>query len=274
MPGRIEHSVATTAPVSRLRGVVSSVTRNGWGLADQALISAANFVTLVLLARSLEPSDFGAFVLAYTTLLFVNALQSALVTAPHNVVGQAHRQTDYRSYTTSTALSQVVFAVAAAALALLGAAFVAAFDRSAALLVAATVPALVAWQAQEFARRVLYTEGRFGRAFVTDVVSYGGQAVLVAALVAAGTVTPPGAMAVVAVTSAAGALVGFWAIRRSLGGAIRRSAIVENWIFGRWLGASIAASWFVGQFYLYLAAVLIDSTASGALKAAQSCSAR
>ena len=81
--------------------------------------------------------------------------------------------------------------------------------------------------------------------------------------------TPAGALLVVAATSAAGAIVGFWAIRASLGGAVRRSSIVENWMFGRWLGAAIAASWFVTQIYLYLAAVLIDSTASGALKAAQ-----
>jgi O-antigen/teichoic acid export membrane protein len=261
--------VATAAPASRFQGVVSSFTRNAWGLADQALISAANFVTLVLLARGLAPSEFGAFVLAYTGLLLVNGLQGALVTGPHNVVGQGHRATDYRSYTSSTAVSQVAFALAAAALALAGAALVALADTSAAELVLATVPALLAWQAQEFARRVLYTEGRFGTAMVTDVVAYGGQAVVFAALVAADTVTPVGALLVVAATSAAGALVGFWAIRASLGGAIRRSSILENWIFGRWLGAAIAASWFVSQVYLYLAAVLIDSTASGALKAAQ-----
>jgi O-antigen/teichoic acid export membrane protein len=261
--------VATAAPANRLRGVASSVTRNAWGLADQALISAANFVTLVLLARGLSPSEFGAFVLAYTGLLLVNGLQGALVTGPHNIVGQAHRTSDYRSYTSSTAASQVVFALAAAALALLAAGLVALADTSAAAIVLASIPALLAWQAQEFARRVLYTEGRFGTAVVTDAVSYGGQAVVVAALVAADTVTPVGALLVVAVTSAAGALVGFWEIRASLGGAIRRAAILENWIFGRWLGAAIAASWFVSQIYLYLAAVLIDSTASGALRAAQ-----
>jgi O-antigen/teichoic acid export membrane protein len=252
-----------------LRGVGSSLARNAWALADQGLLSASNFVTLVLLARGLTPASFGAFVLAYTGLLLVNGFQSALVTGPHNVIGQAHLKRDYRSYTTSTAAFQTGFVLVVASLALLGAAVVATSDRGAAAILLATVPALVAWQAQEFARRVLYTESRFRAAFVTDLVSYGGQVVVFAALVAAGAATPVVALLVVAATSAAGAVVGGWAIRASLGGAVKRAAIVENWVFGRWLGATVATSWLALQVYIYLAAIVVDSTASGALKAAQ-----
>ena len=47
----------------------------------------------------------------------------------------------------------------------------------------AIVPSIVAWQLQEFVRRVMYTEGRFAAAFWNDVVSYGGQLLVVVRVV-------------------------------------------------------------------------------------------
>src|SRR5258707_15812445 len=61
-----------------------------WGLSDQTLVAASNFITTVVLARKLSPTDFGAFTLAYAVIFFTNAFQGALVTRPHNVVGTTH----------------------------------------------------------------------------------------------------------------------------------------------------------------------------------------
>src|SRR4051794_1527403 len=44
--------------------------RSLWALADQILISGTNFVTMVLVARGLDPAGFGAFNLVYGALLF------------------------------------------------------------------------------------------------------------------------------------------------------------------------------------------------------------
>ena len=41
----------------RLGGLLQ---RGFWGLCDQALISASNFITTVVLARNLDRPDFGA----------------------------------------------------------------------------------------------------------------------------------------------------------------------------------------------------------------------
>src|SRR4029079_2838125 len=121
-----------------LRGVASSFARNSWALADQGLISLSNFATLILLARGLSRSDFGAFVLAYTALILLNGIQSALITQPHNVLGQAHLGTGYRRYTTSTAAFQVAFALTAAALVVAAAGIVAQADSDAAVILLAT----------------------------------------------------------------------------------------------------------------------------------------
>ena len=57
-----------------------------WAVADQLLISATNFATMVLLARGLSQEAFGSFTLIYSVLLFANSLQSGLITKPHNKV--------------------------------------------------------------------------------------------------------------------------------------------------------------------------------------------
>ena len=85
---------------------------NLYGLADQGLISATNFVTLLVLGRALTPSDFGAFALVYTVLIFINSLQSALVTQPHNVLGAAREGLIYRRFTAATIAAAVLFMVA------------------------------------------------------------------------------------------------------------------------------------------------------------------
>jgi len=262
-----------SGPAARIRAVGHNTRRalsqNGWALGDQALISATNFATTILLARELTPRPFGAFVLAYTSLLLLNGLQSALVTQPHNVLGQARRGGDYRVYTSSTGAAQVAFAACFGALSLLVGAALLTGGESGGWLAVALTPALIAWQLQEFARRVLYTEHRFGSALAVDVLSYGGQLGLLATLVATIALDPERALLAVAATSAAGALLGAWLVRRSLTPRISRSDIAANWKFGRWLGAAIATSWLAGQLYLYLAAILLGATAAGALRAAQ-----
>src|SRR4051812_32461616 len=95
----------TWAPGSLLRF-------SAWGLADQALISATNFVTMILLARGLGSSAFGLFVLMYTCLLFANGLQTALFTQPQNVLGAERRGDAYERYTSSTAVGQTAFVFA------------------------------------------------------------------------------------------------------------------------------------------------------------------
>ncbi len=242
---------------------------NAWPLADQALMSATNFATIVILARALEPSQFGAFVLAYGALLFLNGIQTGFVTQPHNVLGQGKTGDVYRDYTLSTAAGQVVFTGVAAALALGAALVVWAAGGSAAGLLFALVPALVAWQLQEFTRRVLYTETRMRTAFAIDVVGYGGQVALVLALVAADRASGAAALYAVALSSGAAALLGGWAIRRSLHGRVERAFLRENWSFGKWLGAAIAASWLSTQMFFYLTAVVLNAAATAGLKAAQ-----
>ena len=240
-----------------------------WGLADQTLISIANFGTMLILARALGSSEFGAFVLAYTALLFLNGIQTALVTQPHNVLGQNRKEGDYVRYTSSTALVQVVFSAILSVVALVSALAAAKFALHAAAILLALAPTITAWQLQEFVRRILYTEGRLVTAFAVDLVSYGGQVVVLLGLVSFAEIDAPSALYAAAATSAVGAAFGAWKIRHSLRRCADLAALKENWIFGKWLAAALAASWLAGQLYIYLTAAMRGATAAGVLRAGQ-----
>ena len=84
-------------------GARALLRKGVWALADQALISATNFATMVLVARVLTPREFGLYSLAYTGLLFTNSVQSSLVTQPHASLGAPRAWSAYVSYTTDTA---------------------------------------------------------------------------------------------------------------------------------------------------------------------------
>ena len=100
----------------------SRLLHAGFGsLADQALVSFSNFLTMVLLARAMSPHDFGGFVVVYTGLLFANSFQSSLVTRPHNVFAAPMRDKMHEVYTGGAAGMQLLMAVFFAAIPLAGA---------------------------------------------------------------------------------------------------------------------------------------------------------
>jgi O-antigen/teichoic acid export membrane protein len=246
------------------------LNRNVWALSDQILISAANFITMVLAARSMPKTEFGSFTLIYSALLLANVLQSTLVTQAHNVLGATREGLDYRIYTSSTAIGQLLFIVLEGLIASAVAVFAAMHHSAETAMLIALVPSIVGWQLQEFVRRVLYTEGRVGAAFANDIVSYAGQTVWVIVLWHFQTLTGAWALYALAWTSVAAAIWGVWQLRGSLVLKFELSVLWENWSFGKWLAGAELVGWCSSlHMYLYLAALFIGTAATGELKAAQ-----
>jgi O-antigen/teichoic acid export membrane protein len=244
--------------------------RAPWVVADQMLISGTNFVTMLLLARALSPSHFGLFTVVYSGLLLANGLQGALICVPHNVLGAALQGEAYARYTTATAVSQVLASVLVAALVLASGAFAHAAAWGVAPLLVALAPSIVAWQLQEFVRRVLYTEGRVAGAFLNDIISYGSRTVVIVILWARDALTGPAGLYAFAATSALAAGLGGWQLRDSLRRHVDRAAIRENWHFGKWLAGAEILEWLSSaQMYQYLTAILLGPAATGLLKGAQ-----
>ena len=82
-----------------------------WALADQCVVSAANFLTVYLFARYMAAAAFGEFAIAQTALLLLTSMQGALLAQPHNVLGAGREETSYRHFTASLLIAQAVGAV-------------------------------------------------------------------------------------------------------------------------------------------------------------------
>lgn len=244
-----------------------------WGIADHGLVSLTNFITMVLVARVVSPAEFGMYSLAYTVLLFVNSLQSALIVQPHAVLGVRRAKEEYIGYTTDTGWLQVAFTIIASSIILAIAVIGFRLEWWVGPMLLALAPAAAAWQLQHFVRRVMYTTSRISGAFMNDLISYGGQIVGMVVLWQVDLVTPVTAILTLAATSACAFLVGLWQIRSDLDWTFTptriKATLDENWSFGKWLLGGHIAFWTSGQVYPLLAAGLVSVTATGIMRAAQ-----
>ena len=99
-------------------------------------------------------------------------------------------------------------------------------------------------------------------------VSYGGQALAIAALWWLDGLTAPLALGALAATSAIAAALGGWQIRGSLAGRIDPSVCAENWHFGKWLAADeVVGTWLSSWFFVYLGAAVFGRAVAAILGA-------
>ena len=270
-------SCSPAQPHGRTSRFLRGFGRNVWRLNDQILISGTNFATNVLTARAMadHQAEFGTFSVIYGVLLICNILQSTLITQAHNVLGSLRSGVDYRRYTASTAVQQLIIVLIEAVLVVPIVSYGYFRGWASEAMLIALIPSIVAWQLQEFVRRVLYTEGRYGAAFVNDIISYGGQTIVIVGMYAMhhyGGRPFTGAMALyaLAATSAAAAVLGIWQLRGSVERPASISDIKENWHFGKWLTGGEMMSWMSSiHMQVWWAAMIIGAVASADLKAAQ-----
>ena len=131
----------------------------------------------MVLARHLPAEEFGRYALVLAVLTVANTAQASFVGVPLHVVRMA------------TGSPNLVRAALRATALVAGPAVVAVFAVAAAVAgpvaAGAAVLALLGWQAQEALRRVLLAELRYASAVPADVLSYGGQVVVLLVLIAA-----------------------------------------------------------------------------------------
>src|SRR4051812_6107258 len=108
----LEAPAAAAAARPKKGGLIGWIKGHSAALSDQVLISATNFVTGVLTARSLDKAEFGLFSSVYAVLLLANILQSTLITQAHNVLGATRKGRDYQRYTASTGWMQLAIIAA------------------------------------------------------------------------------------------------------------------------------------------------------------------
>ena len=135
-----------------LRKITTTIT-------DQGIVSLAGFLIHILLARSVSPSDYGVFVLAYSAIILANELHQAVLLEPMMVFGPSAEVPDLEDYLKSATTLQIALTGILMVLIWSGCGVWLVFQGgSPTLLVVALMPVgLMGVQGREFARKTFFT---------------------------------------------------------------------------------------------------------------------
>ena len=205
---------------------------------DQAVVSATNFATTLIIARLCDKADVGVYYLAWTLLLFIVAAQANLISVPYTMYFRRREGPSLASYSGSM-LSHQAFtsALAVAGLFGLGVFFSIGYGppamRSLCWVLLCAAPFILL---REYARRFLFAHLRLVIVIVMDVTSCSIQLASLLILSYFGLLTIPAVYAIMGAVSALALLIWLLANREPI--RFQSSRFLpdwrENWNFGKW----------------------------------------
>jgi O-antigen/teichoic acid export membrane protein len=89
----------------------TSLHQSAISLVDQGVVSAANFLTGVIIARACSKEELGLYSLGFSLILMMADLQSSLIMTPYMVYAPRLKGRAHALYTGSTLLHQIGFCV-------------------------------------------------------------------------------------------------------------------------------------------------------------------
>jgi O-antigen/teichoic acid export membrane protein len=239
---------------------------------DQAVISLANFLATIILARVVSPTELGVYGVGFTSLRLVRSIQEGMVIQPVNTFGAGMDLPIFRRYVTSASLIQLIFALFSAGAAAIGGWLLTRMGNDVA------GPALFSlwfaflfWQLQEHLRRMLYTRGAIFNAVINTTLANSIRLGVLVWWAVNGQLTGIGGLNAIAWGSLAALIPGIWQTRSywTKDFANLRDTWRKNWDFGRWILGGTLANWISVEFYPVLTAGLISFAAAGAYRALQ-----
>ncbi|MFZ1085827.1 MAG: hypothetical protein WAN35_12760 [Terracidiphilus sp.] len=246
--------------------------REAWALTDQAVVSATNFLTNVMLLRFMGLREFGVFILAWMSVQFVNSLQTALIVAPMMSVGPKQEEKDRPFYFGAVVFQELAlvafcFVLVLVAVKLSGSFFPGKNLQQLALPLAVSA---FAYQMQDFLRRYFFSTCQSSRAFADDALSYLPQLPIIFLLHSAGHLNSANALWVMAGTSILGLAPWFFWMEPLVFNRHWIKAITRrHWKFSRWLTGSSLLVWTSSNLFVLSAPIYYGAAAAGAMKAAQ-----
>jgi O-antigen/teichoic acid export membrane protein len=243
-----------------------------WALADQAVVSATNFLTNVMLARFMGLREFGIFVLAWMSVMFVNSLQTALIVTPMMSIGPKQDEKDRPTYFGAVVFQEIVlvsfcFIFVFVSLKTSSTIFRHADLQQLALPLAVSA---FAYQMQDFVRRYFFATRRSRRALADDALSYIPQLPILFLLHRAGHLNSATALWVMAGTSIVGVVAGwFWVEPLEFQWNWIKAVSRRHWTISRWITGSALLTWTSGNLFVIAAPVYYGAAAAGVLKASQ-----
>jgi O-antigen/teichoic acid export membrane protein len=173
-----------------------------WVLLDQIVVSALNFSTGILLARFLGIEGYGNFVLAYSILLYANTFQQALIIAPMLSIAPQFNALDRLNYLKGMLFFQFFLSAFICLLILfIGTVFLGEFSRFSSVVFSLSF-ATFFFQLQDWIRRYYFILNKEVLAFWNDLLSYGGQVLILVLLFKLETLTITLAFWAISISSA------------------------------------------------------------------------
>jgi O-antigen/teichoic acid export membrane protein len=246
--------------------------RETWALTDQAVVSATNFLTNVMLARFMGLREFGIFALAWMSVLFANSIQNALIIAPLMSIGPKQQDYDRPRYFGAVFFQEFLLVVLCFILvfaALLSSSrFFSHVDLHHLALPLAI--SAVAYQGQDFIRRYFFSIRRNRPALIDDLISYVPQLPIIFMLHRWGRLNSATALWAMAGTSLVGLAIGWlWVEPLKFEWQAIKGVWLRHWKISRWLSGSALLQWTSGNLFIVAAPVYYGAAAAGVLKASQ-----
>jgi O-antigen/teichoic acid export membrane protein len=211
-------------------------------LADQAVASATNFASGVIIARSCSKEQLGLYMLGFSLIFMMTDFQTSLITTPYMVYAPRLRGHAHALYTGSTLIHQLVFClftvlgVVCAAIAVTGG--IGRGGLAPVLWALSLVIALI--MLREHARRVSFARLRLKTAFLFDTSIAIGQIGGLLLLARFGLLSASRAFWVIGSVCGLAVLGWLWSDRECYHPRLGESwaDFKKNWTFGRWVFAS------------------------------------
>lgn len=245
-----------------------SVAPRYWVVAGQATVSATNFLTNLFIAKLCGLATFGEYSAWQLVLLLALALQGALITQPMQVVLGTLSARHRVAYGQLVLGLQVAFSGLAVATTALGASLL----PQAATVLPAFLVLLAAAGGQDTLRKLLLAEGKVQAALASDMLSAGGQLLVLLGLALRPTpATLAGVVWAVGLTTVPALLIGGKALGEwpmlSLSGLRRFGR--RHWRQARWLVPTALLQWGSANVLLVFAGWVGSPAVLGVLRLAQ-----
>ncbi|WP_146396907.1 lipopolysaccharide biosynthesis protein [Pseudobythopirellula maris] len=261
-------------PAAEARRGAGAIRLQGvWVLADQAVVSLANFAAAVVVGRLAGQEQLGLYALGYSAYVVMMGLAKAMVWTPYTT-RSPHLETDERRRFAAsvTAHLGLIAAAAMAAILALGAVLYAlAPEAPYGPLFLVLAPCCAAMLLKEHVRRICLAELRVAEVFAVDALLALLQVALLAVLVVAGVVSAAAAFVAIGAASLAAVL---WLVVRSkrfdYAAAKPLADWRRNWDFSRWLTGSALAALIGTQGYRWALPVITSLAELGRFGMAQS----
>jgi len=233
---------ATLAPVTAMRQGFLSLT-------DQGVVSIANFVTGVVIARACSKAELGLYMLGFSLVMLVQDVQTSLILTPYMIYAPRLKGRAHSIYTGSTLGHQLALGVIVAVGVMCGAfACNYRFDRSLGPVLWALALVIALIMLREFARRICFACLQVRTAFILDVFVSAGQVGGVLLLARFHMLSAASAYWVIGAVCGIAVLV--WFLSNSDLSFPRLSDSVadfkRNWSLGKWIFAS-GLLWTIGR---------------------------